>query len=218
MSCLFRFWNVVLLEVKFKCLLLKNCFSSSEQCFSSAERRLSGLINADGKVRRILMTPVLLTWDWEFLNMPMFNLILMLPNLAKLLLVCFFLSATFHWNFLPFLSFLGHGYIRYIIHSWSLSKQHSMTSEVCWKPVPRQVYFTINHAHWRLWLYFWYVSGSCFSCSQTIFIYILFNYYSCLNIVRAFPWKAEEEGSWSLFIFLPELGLGSVSPPLEVCM
>lgn len=36
------------------------------------------------------MTLVLLTWDWEFLNMPMFNLILMLPNLAKLLLVAFF--------------------------------------------------------------------------------------------------------------------------------
>lgn len=156
--------------MKLKCLLLKNYFSSSEQCFSSAERRLSGLINADGKVRRILMTPVLLAWDWEFLNTPVFNLILMLPNLAKLLLVRFFLSVTLHWNFWPFQSFLGHGYIRCIIHSWSLSKQHSMTSEVCWKPVPRQVYFTINHAHWRLWLYFWYVSGSCFSCSQMIFI------------------------------------------------
>lgn len=205
--------------MKFKCLLLKNYFSSSEQCFSSAERRLSGLINTDGKVRRILMTPVLLTWDWEFLNMPVFNLILMLPNLAKLLLVRFFLSVTFHWNFRPFQSFLGHGYIRCIIHSWSLSKQHSMTSEVCWKPVPRQVYFTINHAHWRLWLYFWYVNGSCFSCSQMIFIYILFNYSSCLNIVRAFPWKVEESlPTWGLFILLPELGLGSVSLPLEVCM
>ena len=74
-------------------MLLQNYTSSSKQCFSRAGKRLSGLISADGKVRRILMTPVLLTWDWEFLNMPMFNLILMLPNLAKLLLVAFF----FQW-------------------------------------------------------------------------------------------------------------------------
>ena len=96
--------------MKFKCLLLKNYFSSSEQCFSSAERRLSGLIKADGKVRRILMTPVLLTWDWEFLNMPMFNLILMLPNLAKLLLVCFFSLSDFPLKF-PTLSVFSRSWL-----------------------------------------------------------------------------------------------------------
>lgn len=74
-------------------MLLKNYISSSKQCFSRAGKRLSGSISTDGKVRRILMTPVFLTWDWEFLNMPMFNLILMLPNLTKLLLVAFF----FQW-------------------------------------------------------------------------------------------------------------------------
>lgn len=55
-------------------MLLKNYISSSKQCFSRAGKRLSGSISTDGKVRRVLMTPVLLPWDWEFLNMPMFNL------------------------------------------------------------------------------------------------------------------------------------------------
>ena len=77
-------------------MLLKNYFPSSKHCFFTAGWRLGGLVSTDGKLRRILTTLALLTWDWEFLPMPMFNLILMLPNLAKLLPVAFFLAVTFH--------------------------------------------------------------------------------------------------------------------------
>lgn len=140
-------WNVspdfkikVWFEVKFKCFVAKELLFLLQAMFFYRWEE----VNADGKLRRILMTLVL-TWDWDFLTMPVFNLILMQLNLVSYFRLLF-LTVTFHWNFLPFGSLLDHDYIRCIIHHWSLSKQHFSTSEVCWEPEPRQMYFPINHA------------------------------------------------------------------------
>lgn len=150
-------------------LLLKNYFSSSKQCFSTAGRRLGGLVNADGKGRRTSHDPSFIKLGLGISQHA--NLILMLPNLAKLLLVAFFfqwLSSEISgplgfsrslrhqmYNLVPILVWTAFYNFRSVLGTWTKANV-----------------LPINHAHWWLWLYFWYVSACCVSCSWTIPIYI----------------------------------------------
>lgn len=62
-------------------------------------------------VQGILTTPVLLAGDQDFLNVPVFDCIHKLPDLAMLLMIASFFVIFFHGNFLLF------GLVRCIIHS-----------------------------------------------------------------------------------------------------
>lgn len=149
-------------------LLLKNYFFSSKQCFSTAGR-LGGLVNADGKRRRISHDP-------GFINLGLgifqhANLILVLPNLVQLLLVAFFFQwlsseiscplgfSRSQWrqmyNLVPIFVWTAFYNFRSVLGTWTKANV-----------------LPINHAHWCLWLYLWYVSACCASCSWTIPIYI----------------------------------------------
>lgn len=90
------------------------------------------------KEGEFLTTLVLLTWDWEFLNMPiLYSCCPIQPSYFWLL----FSFSDFLLKFPAFWVFLGHSDVRCIIQSRSLSEQHPTTSEVCWEPEPRQMYF-----------------------------------------------------------------------------
>lgn len=141
----------------------------------------------------------------------MFNLILMLPNLAKLLLVAFFFS-DFPLRFLPSGSFLGHGYIRYIIHSWSLSNiilkllkctgnlnQGKYTSPFI--TLPEGCDFTSDTS----------VGAASATARLSPFVFTLCcNNSSWLITVRELPWRVKGEGRWGLFTLSPELGFSGV--------